>query len=84
MLVDTAAPVSVAVSASWRAVADHPGPIALWAVVIALLVSLGMVTALLGLVVVLRRRSRLSDDHFEPEPDAPETPEAAPPTRTAP
>lgn len=53
MLVDKSVPVSMAVSASWRAVADHPGPLVWWAVLIAMLVGLGMMTALLGLTVVI-------------------------------
>lgn len=53
MLVDTSVPVSMAVAESWRAVANHPGPMALWAVIIGLLVGLGMLTALLGLVVII-------------------------------
>lgn len=53
MLVDTRATVMEAVAESWRAVANHPGPMVLWAVVIALLVCLGMVTALLGLIVLI-------------------------------
>lgn len=53
MLVDTRASVRQAVSESWRAVANHPGPMALWAVLIALLTGLGMVSAMLGLVVII-------------------------------
>ena len=53
MLVDTSVPVSMAVLASWRAVAEQPAPMALWAVLIAVLVGLGMLTALLGLIVVI-------------------------------
>lgn len=53
MLVDTSVPVSMAVVASWRAVANHPGPTALWAAVIAVLMGLSMLTALLGLVVCI-------------------------------
>jgi len=53
MLVDTSVPVSMAVMASWRAVADHPIPMTLWAVTIVVLVGLGMATALLGLVVLI-------------------------------
>lgn len=53
LLVDTTLPVGVAVAQSWRAVASHPGPAALWAVVIVMLVGLGMLTGLLGLVVVI-------------------------------
>lgn len=53
MLVDTAAPVRAAVEQSWRSVANHPAPMVLWAVLIALLVGLSMALALLGLIVVL-------------------------------
>lgn len=53
MLVDTSASVRTAVTTSWRAVADHPIPMALWAVTIAVLMGLGMATALLGLVVLI-------------------------------
>lgn len=53
MLVDTPAPVGKAVAQSWRAVASHPGPAVLWALLIVALAGLGMVTALLGLVVVI-------------------------------
>ena len=53
MLVDRPVPVHQAVMASWRAVAAHPGPMVLWALLIAVLVGLGMVLALAGLVVVI-------------------------------
>jgi uncharacterized membrane protein len=53
MLVDKNVSVSAAVMTSWRVVADHPAPMAWWAVLIVLLVSLGMITGLLGLVVVI-------------------------------
>jgi uncharacterized membrane protein len=53
MLVDTRTSVMEAVTESWRAVASHPGPMVLWAVVIALLVSIGMLTALFGLIVLI-------------------------------
>jgi uncharacterized membrane protein len=53
MLVDTTVPVSMAVLTSWRAVADHPLPMALWALTIAVLMGLGMATGLLGLIVLL-------------------------------
>ncbi len=52
MLVDTRGSVMDAVAQSWRSVASHPAPMVLWAVVIALLVGLGMVTALLGLIPI--------------------------------
>lgn len=53
MLVDTSVPVSMAVAQSWRCVAEHPLPMALWAVLIVLLVGVGMLTALAGLVVLI-------------------------------
>lgn len=53
MLVDKPVQVTVAVGESWRAVASHPAVMALWAVVIGLLVTLGMLTGLLGLVVII-------------------------------
>lgn len=53
MLVDTSVPVSMAVSESWRAVANHPVPMAVWAVLLGLLVAFGMGTGLLGLIVVI-------------------------------
>lgn len=53
LLVDTRLSVGAAVAQSWRAVASHPGPAVLWAVVIVVLVGLGMLTGLVGLVVVL-------------------------------
>ncbi len=53
MLVDTSVPVSTAVAQSWRTVASYPGPMALWAVVIGILMAAGMLTALAGLVVLV-------------------------------
>jgi uncharacterized membrane protein len=53
MLVDTTVPVSMAVMTSWRAVAEYPAPMALWAATIALLMGLGMATGLLGLMVLV-------------------------------
>ena len=53
MLVDTSVPVSMAVMSSWRAVADHPLVMTLWAVTIVALMGLGMLTGLLGLIVFI-------------------------------
>ena len=53
MLVDTSVPVSMAVAESWRTVASQPLLMALWAVVLALLSGIGMLTGLLGLIVVI-------------------------------
>lgn len=52
-LVATRASVQEAVGQSWRAVADHPLPMALWAAVIGLLVGLGMASAMIGLVFIV-------------------------------
>lgn len=53
MLVDQPVGVMAAVKASWTAVANHPGPAVAWALVIAVLVALSMLTALIGLIVIL-------------------------------
>lgn len=53
MLVDTSVPVSMAVAQSWRTVASYPGPMVLWAVMIGVLMAAGMLTALVGLVVLV-------------------------------
>jgi len=42
-----------AVLTSWRVVMEHPLPLALWAALIMGLTGLGMVTALLGLIVIV-------------------------------
>jgi uncharacterized membrane protein len=53
MLVDARVPVWHAVGESWRAVAVHPLPMALWALLIACMVMLSLATLLLGLVVLV-------------------------------
>ena len=53
LLVDSQLPLWMAVGESWRAVGSHPVPMALWALVIAALVGLGMATFMLGLIVVI-------------------------------
>jgi len=53
MLMDTQAPVWIAVGESWRAVGSHPLVMALWAFLIVLLVTAGLVTLTLGLIVVV-------------------------------
>ncbi|MEY5099845.1 MAG: hypothetical protein RJA36_2564 [Pseudomonadota bacterium] len=53
LLVDTDYPLWQAVRLSWRAVADHPAPLALWASLIVLLVLVGLLSQLLGLVLVV-------------------------------
>lgn len=52
MLLDRRVSVMPAVLASWRVVLANPGPMALWAALIMLLVLLGFATGLLGLVVL--------------------------------
>jgi uncharacterized membrane protein len=46
-------PVHVAVGASWRAVANHPAVLVLWALLLAVITGLAMLFALVGLVVVI-------------------------------
>lgn len=53
MLVDTQASVRTAVLASWNAVGSYPLVLGLWALIIMSLVGLGMLTGLLGLIVVV-------------------------------
>jgi uncharacterized membrane protein len=53
MLVDTQASVRAAVAASWNAVGTHPFVLGLWALIIMTLVGAGMLTGLVGLVVVV-------------------------------
>ncbi len=53
MLVDTSVPVSMAVAQSWRSVAEYPLPMVLWAVVIAVVMGIGMATAMAGLIVLI-------------------------------
>jgi len=53
MLVDTTASVQTAGTESWRTVANYPLVMAVWAMVIAGLAGLGMLTGMVGLVVVV-------------------------------
>jgi len=53
MLVDTRASVRAAVLASWSAVGSYPFVLGFWALIIMSLVGLGMLTGLLGLIVVV-------------------------------
>ncbi|MEZ5663090.1 MAG: DUF2189 domain-containing protein [Burkholderiaceae bacterium] len=53
MLVDTTVPVSMAVAESWRTVASQPVVMTVWAVIIAVLSALGMLTAMLGLIIII-------------------------------
>ncbi len=53
LLLDRQVSVLGAVLTSWRVVMTHPAPLALWAALIMLLSLAGMVTLLLGLVVVV-------------------------------
>ena len=53
LLLDRPDGVLSAVLTSWRCVMSNPAPLALWALLIMALTLLGMVTLLLGLVVVL-------------------------------
>lgn len=53
MLVDTQVPLWEAVGQSWRAVGSFPVVMAVWALLIVALVGLGLLTLLVGLVVVV-------------------------------
>ena len=53
LLLDRKVGVLGAVLTSWRVVMEHPLPLALWAALIMGLTGLGMVTALLGLIVIV-------------------------------
>jgi len=53
LLMDQRIGVLGAVFTSWRAVLTHPGPLALWALLVLTLTALGMATMMLGLVVVV-------------------------------
>jgi uncharacterized membrane protein len=53
LLLDRRISVMPAVLASWRVVLANPGPMAVWAALIMLLVLLGFATALIGLVVLV-------------------------------
>ena len=53
MLLDTDCRLWQAVRLSWRAVADHPAPLALWASLIVLLALVGLLTQLFGLILVI-------------------------------
>lgn len=53
MLVDQRVSVGGAVRASWMAVANHPLPLGLWAVLLAALSGVAMLGGLLGLIVVV-------------------------------
>jgi uncharacterized membrane protein len=52
MLLDRPISVLGAVLTSWRVVMEHPLPMALWAALLLALTFAGMVTLLLGLIVV--------------------------------
>lgn len=53
MLVDTRAPLWESVGQSWRAVGTHPVVMALWAFLIVALVGVGLLTLMVGLIVVV-------------------------------
>lgn len=53
MLMDRRIGVLGAVFNSWRAVLEHPVPMAMWALLLIVLTALGMATLLLGLVVIV-------------------------------
>ena len=52
MLLDRVVSVRAAIYTSWRVTMDNPVPLALWAALLLGLTAIGMLTALVGLVVV--------------------------------
>ncbi len=53
LLLDTEQPLPLAVAHSWRVVAQYPVVMVLWALLIALLVGVGLLTGMVGLIVAL-------------------------------
>lgn len=53
LLIDTKLPLWAAVGESWRAVGAHPIVLGVWACLIVVLVTVGMLTAMSGLVVIV-------------------------------
>jgi len=53
LLVDSSMPLWPAIGQSWRAVGTYPIVMGIWALLIAALVSLGLLTLMLGLVVIV-------------------------------
>lgn len=53
LMLDRDATLGAAIGTSWRAIAENPGPMALWGFIVAAGLVLGSIPVLLGLIVVL-------------------------------
>lgn len=53
LMLDRDATLRAAIGTSWRAIAENPGPMALWGFIVAAGLVLGSIPVLLGLIVVL-------------------------------
>jgi uncharacterized membrane protein len=83
MLLDRRATVLQAVLTSWQAVLRNPAPLALWAAVLMLLTLAGLVTALLGLIVIVPWLGHASWHAYRDLVDASVLPERMPPEERA-
>lgn len=83
LLLDRRVDVLQAVLTSWQAVLTNPGALALWAALVMSLTLLGMVTALLGLIVVLPWLGHASWHAYRALVDAAALPDRLPPERQA-
>ena len=79
LLLDRRVNVLQAVLASWQAVLTNPVPLAFWAALIMVLSLLGLITLLLGLVVVLPLLGHASWHAYRDLVDASALPERMPP-----
>lgn len=79
LLLDRRVDVLQAVLTSWQTVLTNPGALALWAALIMALTGLGMLTALLGLIVVVPWLGHASWHAYRALVDASSLPERLPP-----
>ena len=79
LLLDRRVDVLQAVLTSWQTVLTNPGALALWAALIMALTGLGMLTALLGLIVVVPWLGHASWHAYRALVDAGSLPERLPP-----
>lgn len=79
LLLDRRVDVLQAVLTSWKTVLRNPGALALWAALIMVLTLLGMLSALLGLVIVLPWLGHASWHAYRALVDADRLPERLPP-----
>ncbi len=82
LLLDRRVDVLQAVLTSWQTVLTNPGALALWAALIMVLTLLGMVTGLIGLIVVVPWLGHASWHAYRALVDASSLPERLPPEGT--